>query len=476
MRSIGMNDNREREISIGELFLHAFKHWRAIIIAAIIGAILLGGYSYYKSIKKHNAAIETQNKESQTQKELTDAEKEYVDSVIAQYQEALNSQKDYANTYIGKMNVNSVYEKDINLYVKLLEDKKSEEKELILGDLMEAYRIFFESQEFRAGVADAVKLISLDEVPYLVSAGYNNRIFSIKIKTNNKEDADIISNYIESKITECTSRLNDKVALHSIEIYSQNEYSVYDAAIYESQRGYRDSINAKIEAVKATFAGMKYGQILLLEEKLGGKLTSVFNTTYANLGVAIPEPTSGGAIPAKGINKKQVVIGAALGIIVAFGYVWCSVLFSKKIKVSDDARLSSDYEIYGPVATQNNIGKFDKKIYGISQNTVDEQMEYAAKRISMDSKNADIKEITVISSCIDGQAIQEYMSKMNIEGVKVEIIDGSLKNTEALKKFDAAGNIIFLEKYNRTIRNEYEYEVGLAKRNGKNVIGTIMLV
>lgn len=471
-----MNDNREREISIGELFLHAFKHWRAMIIAAIIGAILLGGYSYYKSVKKHNAAIETQNKENQIQKELTSAEKEYVDTVVEQYEAAISAQKDYANTYLGKMNANAVYEKDINLYVKLLEDKKSEEKEFILNDLMEAYRIFFESQEFRAGVTGVVKAISLDEVKHLVGAGYSNRIFSIKIKTNNKKDADKINDYIESKITECTNRLNNTVAMHSIEIYNQNEYEINDTVIFEAQRVYRDSLNAQIEAVKAKFASMKYGQILLLEEKIGKKLTSAFNTTYANLGVAITEPILGGTIPAKGINKKQAIIGAVLGIFVMAGYAFCSVLFSKKIKVSDDARLSSDYEIYGPVATKNNIGKINRKIYGISQNTVDEQMEYAAKRISMDSKNADIKEITVISSCIDGQAIQEYMSKMNIEGVKVEIIDGSLKNTEALKKFDATGNIVFIEKYNTTIRNDYEYEVRLAKRNGKNVLGTIMLV
>lgn len=471
-----MNDNREREISIGELFLHAFKHWRAMIIAAIIGAILLGGYSYYKSVKKHNAAIETQNKESQMQKELTSAEREYVDTVVEQYEAAINAQKDYANTYLGKMNANAVYEKDINLYVKLLEDKKTEEKEFILNDLMEAYRIFFESQEFRAGVTNVVKAISLDEVKHLVGAGYSNRIFSIKIKTNNKEDADKINDYIESKITECTNRLNNTVAMHSIEIYNQNEYAINDSAIYDAQRVYRDSLNAQIEAVKATFAGMKYGQILLLEEKLGKKLTSAFNTTYANLGVAIPEPASGTAIPAKRINKKQTVIGAVLGIIVTFGCVWCSILFSKKIKFSDDAILSSDYEIYGPVATKNNIRKIDKKIYGISQDTVDAQAEYVAKRISMDAKNADIKEITVISSCIDGQTIQEYMAKMNIEGVKVEIIDSSLKNTEALKKFDTAGNIVFMEKYNTTIRNDYEYEVGIAKRIGKNVLGTIMLV
>lgn len=472
-----MNDNREREISIGELFLHVFRHWKAIIIAAVIGAILLGGYSYYKSIKKYNAAVETQNKENENKKELTVSEKEYVDTIVKQYESAINAQKDYADTYLGKMDADIVYEKDINLYVKLLDEYVPEEKALILNDLMEAYRIFLNSQEFRYGVTNAVKSISLNEVPYLVSAGYANRILSIKIKTSSKKDADTIQEYIETRLTEYTEVIQNTVAAHSIEKYSEKEYKIKDTAISDAQKTYRDSLTAQIEAVKAAFASMSYEQIQLFEEKMEQKLTKLFDTTYEKLGVKIPEASAGASvIPNKGISKKQVIVGAILGIFVMAGYVLCSVLFSKKIKVSDDARLSSDYEIYGPIATNDKIGKTYKKIYGISPDTIDEQIEYVAKRMSMDAKNADIKDITIISSCIDGQTIKDYISKMNIEGVMVKIVNDSLRSTEALKELDIASNIVFMEKYNTTIRKDYEYEVGLAKRNGKNVLGTIMIV
>ena len=474
-----MNENNERHISIGELFLHAFRQWKLLILGAVLGALLLGAFSYYKSVKNYNKAVEAQKNDAEAAQELTDSEKEYVDTIAEQYDDAIKAQKDYAETYLAKMDAKNVYEKDIDLYVKLTDTYAPEEKAIVLNDLMEAYRIFLNSYEFRNGVTDVVTTIGINEVEYLVGASYTNRILNIKIKANTQKDVNAIHEYINERITEYTQTIVTTIAGHTIEVYSVKEYKAKDTGISDAQKAYRDSLNAPIETIKGTFANMKYEQILLLEEKLGEKLTEIFNTGYDKLGINVPKnvnTSSTTELPIKGINKKQIVIGLFLGIIVVFGGACCSVLFSKKIKVSDDARLSADYEVYGPVATKDGIGKITRKIYGISQNTVDEQMEYAAKRISMDSKNAGINEITVISSCIDGETVKEYMSKMNIEGVKAEIIDGSLKNTDALKKLDEAGNIVFMEKYNTTIRNDYEYEVSLAKKNGKNVLGTLMLV
>ena len=65
-----MKDNRE--ISIREIFLHIFKHWKAMIIAAVVGAIILGGYSYYQSVKKHNAALEAQKEEKRINRIIRD--------------------------------------------------------------------------------------------------------------------------------------------------------------------------------------------------------------------------------------------------------------------------------------------------------------------------------------------------------------------------------------------------------------------
>ncbi len=54
---------RVREINMVDLFVEVLLHWRAIVFAMLIGALLLGGFSYWKllqNIQRQNAIIEEQ--------------------------------------------------------------------------------------------------------------------------------------------------------------------------------------------------------------------------------------------------------------------------------------------------------------------------------------------------------------------------------------------------------------------------------
>lgn len=472
-----MSDNNEREISIGELFLHAIRHWKLIILGAVLGAILLGGYSYYKSVKNYNKAVKEQESNAEEQKELTQSEKDYVDTIVNQYENAIQAQKDYAETYLGKMDAQNVYEKDLNYYIKLVEDIDPDKQALILNDLLEAYRIFFNSQEFRIGVSEEIELISLSEVSYLFGASYANRIFSVKIKTKIKSDADIIHEYVNKRFAEYSQTLNNTIAAHTVELYNSYEYKIKDSAISDAQKAFRDSLQAQIEAVKATFASMNYEQILLFEEKVEMSLPEMFDQPYDKLGITVPKKAnSNNTVQAKGIDKKKTIVGIFVGIILAFGYVWCSIIFSKKIKLKDDVKLIKGIEIYGPITERESVNKLDKKIYGIAKNTQENQFEYISSRISMDAKNANLKDLTVVSCGIDTQVIKDLFTKISIKNVEFKIAEGSLRNINALKVFDESNCILFVEKYNVTLRAEYENEIELALRNNKQILGTVMIV
>ena len=41
------------------MIIEIFVHWKGLIVAAIIGAVLLGGYSYYKSMKNVNSDMKS---------------------------------------------------------------------------------------------------------------------------------------------------------------------------------------------------------------------------------------------------------------------------------------------------------------------------------------------------------------------------------------------------------------------------------
>ena len=67
---------REREISLIDLFAEILLHWRGILISALLGAVLLGGFGYVRSLqsaKVKNKMLEEQRYAVEQQKEMTEA-------------------------------------------------------------------------------------------------------------------------------------------------------------------------------------------------------------------------------------------------------------------------------------------------------------------------------------------------------------------------------------------------------------------
>ena len=53
-RQPGTNPAEVTEIDLAELFKHVFKFWPLIILAALVGAALMGGTKYIKNIHIHH--------------------------------------------------------------------------------------------------------------------------------------------------------------------------------------------------------------------------------------------------------------------------------------------------------------------------------------------------------------------------------------------------------------------------------------
>ena len=58
-----INNHYEPEIRLKDVFFEIFYHWRSILIAAIIGALLLGGYQYYSVWSVHRQGLKTEDEQ-----------------------------------------------------------------------------------------------------------------------------------------------------------------------------------------------------------------------------------------------------------------------------------------------------------------------------------------------------------------------------------------------------------------------------
>lgn len=65
----------EREIDLFDLIADILAHWRSVLIAMIVGAVLLGVFGYVKSYKEFQNTQNEQVTVSTTQDETTREEK-----------------------------------------------------------------------------------------------------------------------------------------------------------------------------------------------------------------------------------------------------------------------------------------------------------------------------------------------------------------------------------------------------------------
>ena len=81
-----INKNYEREIDLKDLFFHLLYHWRSILVAAVIFAILLGTRQYLNLEQTHKKG------------KLTKAEKQYEVDLQA-FRDKLQNARNGVKTY-----------------------------------------------------------------------------------------------------------------------------------------------------------------------------------------------------------------------------------------------------------------------------------------------------------------------------------------------------------------------------------------
>ncbi|MBR3053113.1 MAG: hypothetical protein IKG59_03190 [Firmicutes bacterium] len=100
-----INKNYEQEIDLKDLFFHLLYRWRSLLVAALIGAILLGAYQYL--------SIELTHREGKR----TKAEKQYAVE-LQEFRDKIKNARESVKTYTNLINEKNAY-LDESVYMKL---------------------------------------------------------------------------------------------------------------------------------------------------------------------------------------------------------------------------------------------------------------------------------------------------------------------------------------------------------------------
>lgn len=487
---------KEREIDLLDLIADILSHWRGLLIAVVLGAILMGAFSYTRSYR------DVQNMQSQKVNDAAMSEMA-IDERLAQLSEnmdesqlatvllTVDDERELAlrNEYVQ----NSIYMQLDPLHVaqeELVYNIQGRNENGVPGlgtiykDIISGVGLY-DWVEQQTGIETAYvrELISTSVDSSLkfsngdtVSIGGCDSL-KITISGIDAETCGKIAEAIKTYIEKQQEKISSKLGSHELILLSESAGTVVSTDVMKQQVDYRNTIcnlEATIAAAKAGFSeDQKQYYALLMKENGLEDITDVEQDD-----VEEEQPVT--ASPA--VSKKYVVLGAVLfafvyAVILCMGYI-----FNSRIRVNDELQDLYGIPQIGLVVKDSKKKLFlDKWIsnlrhYGKREFTAEQSMELAFATLKIAAVKNGLNNVCLLGCNLGAGAdkvCEGLKAALEKEGITVTILNNVLYDAEAMEKLGTVKGAVLVEKAGSTLYNEITGELELLRRQEIMVLGGI---
>ncbi|WP_034445756.1 hypothetical protein [Butyrivibrio sp. AE2032] len=476
-----MDYGYENEIDLIDLLHYLLKRWRVIVIVALIGGCLLGGYSAYKQARPEKMPTEEENEAAleKARDGLSDIEVAEVDSLSAMYdsyvkvyaEKELNGQKSIrlnmdpehvhtgASTYVisdyydnkGIYTVESQNAGNIvALYSELLTDDKT------IDIIKEATGWGVDRQYVR-------------ELYSVSSAGVS--LLRISTIAPTQDECRVIISVLEDRLEQVKPEVQAN-APHEIVKVNDKYFEDYSSGITDAQKAQSDTLISLKNTMR----------------NIPDKLTSGQKTYYQELiKQHYPDEIIEKEFSVFGLIK-YVLIGIVAGV---FAVAMCYCVYyalRQVLRTSDDFRSMFNTRVIGTVQYDEDEGK--KKFLSGFDNWFDKKFDKregilpandAVKMIVSDilvnaKKDGITKPMIISTSSHDAvkKAVQEVTAGCK-KDLELAVGSSVLTDSESLNKLSEADGVIIAEKVQESRLADIARELETCKKLGVNVMGTVVV-
>lgn len=487
---------KEREIDLLDMIADILSRWRGLLMALVLGAILMGAFSYTRSYR------DIQNMQSQKVNDAAMSEMA-IDERLAQLGEnmdesllavvllTVDDERELAlrNEYVQ----NSIYMQLDPLHVEQEElvyniQGRNENGVSGLGkiykDIISGVGLY-DWVEQQTGIETAYvrELISTSVDSSLkfsngdtVSIGGCDSL-KITISGTDAETCGKIAEAVKTYIEKQQKEISSKLGSHELTLLSESAGTIVSTDVMKQQVDYRNTIcnlEATIVAAKAGFSEdqKQYYTLLMKKTSLEDITDAEQDNEAANQTVA--------ASPS--VSKKYVVLGAVLfafvyAVILCMGYI-----FNSRIRVNDELQDLYGIPQIGLVVKDSKKKLFlDKWInnlrhYGKREFTAEQSMELAFAALKIVAVKNGLNSVCLLGCNLGAGAdkvCEGLKAALEKEGITVTILNNVLYDAEAMEKLGTAQGAVLVEKAGSTLYNEITGELELLRRQEIVVLGGI---
>lgn len=496
-----MNEKRlrareEKEIDLIDLLIEIMLHWRGLIAALLIGGILLGGYSFYKSYKTHNSAVAAADsaKSAAAQSEgMSDEEKL---AQLKQQEEQLESNA--KATSLSNVETAIFYADQIAQLEEYLETSVLMNADLnnlptgsitfgIIADenvkntIQLAYEGILNSSDLFNVIKDRLGYGS--EASELVDvvenkSDTNDTTISVVCYASTIEDCqrltEIIAEYAASKAKE----LQAKLGYHEIVTLDSAVATLYNANLAQTKQDKQKQIvtnEASLAKLKDAFTADEKA-MFDLKEKIYKLSRQIEISKAAEI-----------SIPDINVSKKKVLIGAVLGVFLYAGIICVAYIFSQKIKDSDDFTVTFGTAQLGKLYGQRSFKGFGKKLdtwlysfknRGRKPIDADEAAGIIAANTALSAAKSDIKKLGIIcAGGVDesaGGLVEKLKAAMKAENIDAKVLSQLLYSKDEAYSTKDLDAVVFVAAAGKSRYSEVWDAMEVVDNQKIGILGGIM--
>ena len=485
----------EREIDLLDLIADILAHWRSVLIAMTVGAVLLGVFGYVKSYKEfqntQNEQVTVSNTNDTTREEKIKRMKESlgdnllagVDSVIVWENKYDLKEIYYKNSLYMQLDPLHVVQKELVYQIQSEDNSGGSKFGIVYGNVINNIGLYdWIEQQTGMDAAYVGELISADVKSGMTIADGTQVLLSdsncvkIVIMQKDEESCENLADAVKEYLAMQQENLSQEIGNHELILLSETMGTVMNTGVLNSQTAYRDEISSLKATIAATKAGFteeqkQYYNLLTQND------SEIVDTTQdaAAESVTVQKPS---------ISIKYVVLGAVI-----FAFVYAMILclmyiFNGKLRASDE--LQNLYQIpqMGLIVKESKKKLLpdqwvdNLRNHGKRKFTPAQSMELAVAAVKIAAVKNGLEHVCLMGcNLTEGadnvcESIKQALEK---EQIAVTILDNVLYNAEAMEKLENEKGVVLVEKAGSTLYNEVAKEIELLTRQDIAVLGGIVV-
>lgn len=474
-----MNKNTDNigVLNISELLWKIAFGWRRIVCCGIVFMLVFGSIRYVKDMKSYqqekNRSSVTETNDMTIEKQNLTKEQQQVINDVKQLEEQIEALEKYQSESVY-MQINPYeeniailqYNVDSDYTINYTKDNTRDYTDAIVR----AYGNYLIGGEVSTKIIDDLKLdITTENFSELISTGIDETVIVIRIIYPEKEKLTEISEKIEEILKDKEKQLQS-MGSHRLELLQKNQNTVVDKALEEEKNRIQTNLTNLKGKMTTLKAGMTEQQIQILEDE-----TLQQNTEEKPQEIIKPR-----------VNKKYMVLGISVGIMLGCIWIIWKTLCSGKLQTSAEIQ-----NIFGICLLGELKSEEDKKVFGTS---IDRKLEYlrnrkkkklsskqriefAAVNIELLCRKEKVKHIYITGSEYENleEKLKEQL-KIQLEKHGIEISEGNsiFYDVKSFREAVEVENILLVEKIGESMYKEIENEKRLADEQNVNILGAVI--